>query len=71
MQIDLITKPLQKKANSIIKFTKKLVKFINENHADERTYVRLVADKPNQIQYYGKSLPNRTTQQKNRSLIFH
>lgn len=54
MQIDLITKPLQKKANSIIKFTKKLVKFINENHADERTYVRLVADKPNQIQYYRK-----------------
>ena len=47
MYIDLPTKPLQKKQsqNTIIKFIKILVKFICEKHTDEKTYVRLVADK--------------------------
>ena len=41
------TKPLQKKQsqNTIIKFIQILVKFISENHTDEKTYLRLVADK--------------------------
>ena len=67
MHIDLFTKPLQKKQSrdTIIKFIKTLVKFISENHTDEIMYVRLVADKPSEIQHYRKSLSNWTTQQKN------
>ena len=68
MQVDLFTKPLQKKQSqdTITKFIKTLVKFISENHTDEIIYVRLVvADKPSEIQHYQKSLSNWTTQQKN------
>ena len=67
MHIDLFTKPLQKKQSqdTIIKFIKTLVKVISENHTDEIMYVRLVADKPSEIQHYRKSLSNWTTQQKN------
>ena len=67
MHIDLFTKPLQKKQSqdTIIKFIKTLVKSISENHTDEIMYVRLVADKPSEIQHYRKSLSNWTTQQKN------
>ena len=64
--------PLQKKQSqdTIIKCTKTLVKLLRENHTDEITYVRLVADGPNQIQHYRETLSNWTTQQKNQSLIF-
>ena len=68
MQIDLFTKPLQKKQSqdTITKFIKTLVKFISENHTDEIICVRLVvADKPSEIQHYQKSLSNWTAQQKN------
>ena len=67
MHIDLFTKPLQKKQSqdTIIKFIKTLVKVISENHTVEIMYVRLVADKPSEIQHYRKSLSNWTTQQKN------
>ena len=34
-------------------------------------YVRLVADEPNEIQHYQKSLSNLTTQQKNQNIIFN
>ena len=65
MQIDMFPKPLQKKKpsqNTITKFIKTLVKFISENHTGK---IRLVADKPSEIQHYQKSLSNWTTQQKN------
>ena len=67
MHIDLFTKPLQKKQSqdTIIKFIKTLVKVISENHTVEIMYVRLVADKPSEIQHYRKLLSNWTTQQKN------
>ena len=67
MQIDLFTKPLQKKQtqDTIIKFIKTLVKFISENHTDKITCTGLVADEPHEIQQYRKSLSNWTTQQKN------
>ena len=35
--------------DNIIEFIKTLVKFINENHTDEITYVRLVVDEPNEM----------------------
>ena len=58
MQIDLFTKPLQKKPSqdTIRKFVKTLVKFISENQTDQKIYVRLVADEPSEIQHYRKSL---------------
>ena len=64
MQIDLFTKPLQKKQSqdTITKFVKSLVKFISENHTDEIMYVREVADKPCEMQHSQKSLFNWTTQ---------
>ena len=67
MQIDLFTKPLQKKQiqDTIIKFIKTLVKFISENHTDKITCTGFVADEPHEIQQYRKSLSNWTTQQKN------
>ena len=53
-------------------FTKKqnqdtITEFIktSENQTDKIMYVRLVADKPSEIQHYQKSLSNWTTQQKN------
>ena len=53
MQINLFTKPLQKKQgqNTIIKFKKTLVKLICEKHTDKISYIRLVADEPNEIQH--------------------
>ena len=67
MQIDLFTKPLQKKPSqdTITKFVKTLVKFISENQTDQIMYVRLVADEPSEIQHYRKSLSTWNTQQKN------
>ena len=67
MQIDLFTKPSQKKQSqdTIIKYIKALVKFVGENHTNEITYVRLVPDELNEIQHYQKLLSNWTTQQKN------
>ena len=48
------------------KLIKTLVKFISENHTEEIImYVRLVVDKPSEIQHYRKLLSNWTTQQKN------
>ena len=44
--------------DTMIKFIKALVKFASENHSDEIKYVRLVADEPNEIQHYRKSLSN-------------
>ena len=55
MQIDLFTKSLLQKKQSqdtITKFVTTLVKFISENHTDKIMYVRLVADRPSEIQLY-------------------
>ena len=54
MQIDLFTKPLQKRQSldTITKFIKTLVKFISEDHTDEIVYVRLVANETCEIQHY-------------------
>ena len=55
MQIDLFTKPLQKKPPSedaFTKFVKTLLKFISENQTDQIMYVRLAADEPREIQHY-------------------
>ena len=72
MRIDLFTRPWQKKQSqdTIIKFIKTLVNFMSENHTDDITYVRSVADKPNEIQHYLESLPNSNTQEKSKSIIF-
>ena len=76
MLIDLFTKAwnLYKKKQSqdtINRFIKTLVKLFSENHTDKRMYVRLVADKPSEIQHYWKSLSDWTTQNKNWNLVFH
>ena len=48
------------------KLIKTLVKIISENHTEEIImYVRLVVDKPSEIQHYRKLLSSWTTQQKN------
>ena len=67
MQIDLLTKPLQKKKSqdTINKFIETLVTLFSENLTDEIMYVKLVADEPNEIQHYRESLCNWTKQQKN------
>ena len=67
MQIDLLTKPLQKKKSqgTINKFIETLVTLFSENLTDEIMYVKLVADEPNEIQHYRESLSNWTKQQKN------
>lgn len=54
MRIDLFARPWQKKQSqdTIIKFIKTLVNFMIENDTDDITYVRSVADKPNEIQHY-------------------
>ena len=72
MQIDLFTRPLQKKQSqdTIIKFIKTLVNFMSENHTDDITYVRSVADKPNEIQHYLESFPNSNTQENSKNIIF-
>ena len=45
------------------KLIKTLVKFISENHTEEIImYVRLVVDKPTEIQHYRKLISNWTTQ---------
>ena len=48
------------------KLIKTLVKIISENHTEEIImYVRIVVDKPSEIQHYRKLLSKWTTQQKN------
>ena len=47
--------------DTINKFIKTLVKFISENHNDEIMYVKLVADEPNDIRHYRKSLSSCAT----------
>ena len=72
MRIDLFTRPWQKKQSqdTIIKFIKTLVNFMIENDTNDITYVRSVADKPNEIQHYWESLSNSNTQQKSKNIIF-
>ena len=53
MPIDLFKKLLQKKQSqdSITKFITTLVKIISENHTDGIMYVKLMVDKPSEIQH--------------------
>ena len=53
MFIDLFTKSLQKKQSqdTSTKFIKILLKFISESYTDKIIYIRLVADKPREIQH--------------------
>ena len=53
------------KQKTIIKFVKTLINFISQNHTDKITHVRLVADEPNEIRHYRKSIFKSNTQQKN------
>ena len=62
---NLSKKKKKQSQDTITKFIKTLVKFISENHTDQIMYVRLVADKPSEIQHYRNSLSTWITQQKN------
>ena len=47
--------------DTLNKFIKTLVKFVSENHNDKIMYVKLVADEPNDIRHYRKSLSSCAT----------
>ena len=59
------TKKKIQRQNTIIKFVKTLINFVSQNHTDKITHVRLVADEPNEIRNYRKSIFKSNTQQKN------
>ena len=59
------TKKKIQRQNTIIKFVKTLINFVSQNHTDKITHVRLVADEPNEIRHYRKSIFKSNTQQKN------
>ena len=59
------TKTKIQRQNTIIKFVKTLINFVSQNHTDKITHVRLVADEPNEIRHYRKSIFKSNTQQKN------
>ena len=59
------TKKKIQRQNTIIKFVKTLINFVSQNHTDKITHVRLLADEPNEIRHYRKSIFKSNTQQKN------